>query len=87
MLERMDEVMRRSDERWDHVLESLDLLFAKVGDIGGNQQKTDTRVEMSTTIMEQMLKDQQRLAKQLDITSQAVTKLTLEQEKTSTRNL
>lgn len=42
MLDKMDEVLHKGDERWDHVVESLDLLFAKVGHLYANQQKTDT---------------------------------------------
>lgn len=60
-------------------MENLDLLFAKVGEIDTNQQKMDARVDMFTKVMEQLLKDQQLLAKQMEATSQAVAKLTLAQ--------
>lgn len=79
VLSRMDSLEKRVEERWDQVMASLDLLFAKVEEVEVNQQKTDTRVEMSTKVMEQMLKDQQLLAKQMEVTGQAVAKLTLAQ--------
>jgi hypothetical protein len=57
----------------------MDILFAKVTEIDAKQQRFDTKVDMSTTVLEQMLKDQQLLSKQIDITGQAVAKLTLSQ--------
>lgn len=55
------------------VMEHLDLLFAKVGNI-------EARVDMSSGVMEQMLKDQQLLAKKMEITGHAVAQLTLNQK-------
>lgn len=63
ILSKMQEQAERDDERWDQVAKSLDLLFAKVGEIDVNQQKLDTRFDMTTKVLEQMLKDQQLLAK------------------------
>lgn len=73
----MDDLERKVDEHWEHVLSSLDLLFAKVAEVEGSQQKASTRVDMATQIMEQLLKDRQLLAKQLETTGQAVARLTL----------
>lgn len=79
ILSRMDEVSKISDKHWDQVMENLDLLFAKVGEIDRNQQKMDARVDISTKVTEQILKDQQLLAKQMELTGQAVSKLSLDQ--------
>lgn len=63
------------DERWEQVMSSLDLVFAKVAEVDGNQRKSDTKVDMTTKVMEQMLKDQQSIAKQLEVTWQMVDRL------------
>lgn len=60
-------------------MENLDLLFTKVAEIDKNQNKMDTRFDVSARVMEQMLLDQQTLAKQLEATGQALAKLTLNQ--------
>lgn len=40
-------------------MENLDLLFAKVSDMDKNQQKLEASFDMSTRVVEQMLRDQQ----------------------------
>ncbi|KAF8697376.1 hypothetical protein HU200_035969 [Digitaria exilis] len=77
VLHKMDERMEKDDERWDHVMENMDLLFAQVGEIGSNQQKMQAQITMNTQVLEQMLADQQLLSKQIESTGQAVAKLTL----------
>lgn len=62
LLTAMDEATRRDDDRWTEVMEHLDLLFARVGDIDKNQQKLDAQVGMTNKVVEQMLLDQQMLA-------------------------
>jgi hypothetical protein len=74
----MQERDEADKERWEQVTNSLELLFAKVGQIKVNQQKLDTRFDMTSTVLEQMLKDQQLLSKQIDATGQAIAKLTLQ---------
>lgn len=64
----MDETEKKDEERWDHVMESLDLLFAKVAEMDVHQQKVEAKVDMSTQVMEQILKDQPLLAKQIEVT-------------------
>lgn len=64
----MEEQAKRDDARWDQVTKSLDLLFAKVGEIDVNQHKLDTRFNMTTKVLEQMLKAQQLLAKHMEST-------------------
>lgn len=78
ILGRIADREEKEDERWGQVMEHLDLLFAKVAEIDTNQHKMDARVDMSTKVMEQLLKDQQLLAKQMEATGQAVARLTLD---------
>jgi flagellar biosynthesis/type III secretory pathway chaperone len=75
----MEEMARNDEEQWNHINESLDMLFNKVGVIETNQQKLDTRFDMTTKVFEQILKDQQSLAKQLEVTGNAVATLTINQ--------
>lgn len=60
-------------------MDSLDLLFAKVAEVDKNQARLETQFEMSMKVMEQVLIDQQTLAKQMEIIGQAVGRLTLNQ--------
>lgn len=85
VLSKMEEREKRDDERWEHVMENLDLLFSKVGEIAQNQQKGDTRYDATAQVIEQILKDQQRLAKQIEANGQAVARLTLESKEKHNR--
>ena len=60
-------------------MESLDLLFAKVGAVENHQEKIEAKFDVSTKLLEQMLLDQQTLAKQMEATGNAVAQLTLNQ--------
>ena len=77
----MEERARTEDENWGSVMESLDLLFAKVGIVvvEDRQQRMETQFDISTKLLEQMLLDQQTLAKQMESTGNAVAQLTLNQ--------
>lgn len=79
LLTTMEEEAKREDERWREVMEHLDLLFARVGDIDRNQQKVESQFAMTNKVIEQMLLDQQLMSKQIDATGKAVAQLTLEQ--------
>jgi len=63
---------QREDARWEHLMESVDLLFAKVGVIDHNQQQLNTQMDLSAQVVERMLRDQEALAKQMELTGQAV---------------
>jgi len=67
------------DALWDSVLESLDLLFTKVAVVENRQQRMETQMDVSTKLLEQMLLDQQILAKQMKTTGNAVAQLTINQ--------
>jgi hypothetical protein len=79
ILKRMDEMARNEEEQWTHINESLDMLFTKVGQTEMTQHKLDTRFDMTTKVFEQMLKDQQILVKQTEVTGEAVATLTINQ--------
>lgn len=76
----MEEKANRDEERWDSIVESVDLLFSKFEDLDRNQQKMEAQFGVSSQVISQMLKDQQLLAKQLEATGQAVAQLTLRQK-------
>ena len=75
---RWDEATRHEDERWEEVSENFDLLFSLVDVIGANQHRLEAQMNLGNKVMEQILKDQQLLAKQKEITGQAVARLTLD---------
>lgn len=78
----MEGVTRKDEECWEAMMENIDLLFAKVSTIGKYQQKMEATFEMSTKVVEKMLKDQQAMAKQIERTAQAVAQLILQQRRT-----
>ena len=59
-------------------MESVDLLFSKVAEIDRSQQQINTNFDLSAQVMERVLQDQQTLTKQMEITGQAVARLTLD---------
>ena len=75
----MEEHDRVDEAHWDSVMESLDILFAKVGSVESRQEKLETQFDVSTKVLEQMLLDQQTLAKQMETTGNVVAQLTLNQ--------
>lgn len=60
----------------------MDLLFAKVGDVDKHQQKLEAQFEMPNSVMAQMLRDQEKLAKQMEAIGQAIAHLSLQQQET-----
>jgi hypothetical protein len=57
---------------WTKMEESIDLLFAKVGEIDKTQQQVVTQLDLSAQVMEQILMDQTLLSKQMETTGKAV---------------
>ena len=72
ILEAMASSDERDSSRFDQVLESLDLLFVKVGQLDTTQQRMATQMDLGNQVMEQMLKDQQSLATQMEVAGQAI---------------
>ena len=73
----MDARFQQDDEHWTQVNENFDLLFARVESLGVNQARLESQMNLGNQVMEQILKDQQTLAKQIEITGDAVARLTL----------
>jgi len=51
---------------------NFDLLFARMEDILGTQIKLEAQQDLTNKVVEQMMKDQQILTKQIENTGQAV---------------
>lgn len=79
VLDAIEETEQRDTTCWAHMNESIDLLFARVGDISKMQEQMRVNQELGTKAFEQVLRDQSVLAKQTEATRQAVAKLTLDQ--------
>jgi hypothetical protein len=75
----MQEQEEEDRTRWEQVTNNLDLLFEKVNRISTHQQKLETKFDMTTTVLEQVLKVQQLLSQQIEVTGQVVAKLTVDQ--------
>lgn len=76
LLSHMEERAQVEDAHWDHI-----------GDVENHQQRMETQFDVSTRVMEQMLFDQQSLAKHIETTSNAVAQLTLNQMRSRMRDL
>jgi len=57
-------------------------LFAKVEEVDRMQHKLEAKVDFSATVLDQMIKDQQTLAKQIETIGHAVAQLTIRQMRT-----
>jgi hypothetical protein len=79
----MEETTKADETHWDSVLDTVDLLFTNVNDMDTNQQRFEVKQDMSQKILEQLLKDQQKLTKQMEEMGKAVAKLRLQQMKSS----
>ena len=51
----MEECFHQDDERWDHINQNVDLLFARVESLGNNQIRLEAQVDLGNKVMEQML--------------------------------
>jgi hypothetical protein len=74
----MDEQAKLDEDMWNSITDTLDLLFAKMEEIDRNQQRADVKFDMSAKVVEQMLKDQQMMAKQLENTGKAAAQLRMD---------
>jgi len=72
----MEERSQVEDTHWDQVMESLDLLFARVTDIGRDQQQIRAQLTHNTEVMEGYGHAQEILTRKVEVTSQAVNKWT-----------
>lgn len=44
VLSRMDELERKVDEHWEHVLESMDLIFSRIGEVRVSSRSPRSRL-------------------------------------------
>jgi hypothetical protein len=79
----MEETAKTDEARWDSVMDTVDLLFTKVKDLDTNEQRFKVKHDVSQKILEQLLKDQQILSKQMEETGKVVAQLRLQQMKSS----
>jgi chromosome segregation ATPase len=77
--ERWETHSKQEATKWDEMMESIDLIFAKMTDMGNHQDKIEAKVDMSNKVMEQMIKDQERITKQLASNGQAIAQLRMKQ--------
>ena len=66
----MEQAAVRDQASWDQVANNFDLLFSRVDDILDTQIKLEAQYDMTNKVVEQMMKDQQLLAKQIENTGQ-----------------
>lgn len=59
----MAEVEQKGDANWDRVMQSLDLLFARVDNIDKTQNQLRAGQEMGVQAMEKVIRDQALLAR------------------------
>jgi hypothetical protein len=74
----MDEHAKLDEDRWNSITDNLDLLFAKVEEIDRNQHRGDVKFDMSAKVVEQLLKDEQMMAKHIENTGKAVAQLRMD---------
>ena len=72
----MEEYERQGDHHWEQMMESLDLLFARVTDIGRDQQQIRAHLEHNSEVMAGYSTAQEILTRKVEATGQAVAKLT-----------
>ena len=53
----MEEQANLDKEHWDSINENFDLLFAKVEEVDWMQHKLEAKVDISATVLDQMIKD------------------------------
>ena len=73
----MEERFTQDDERWEQVNLNFDLLFARVDSMGTNQQRLEAQMDSGNKVMKQLLRDEQLLANQIELTGEAVAQISL----------
>ena len=61
VLDAMAHTTSQDDRHWEQVMESLDLIFARMTDIGSTQQQLRAQVELNTQAMHQYGEEHQIL--------------------------
>jgi hypothetical protein len=73
----MSSTVEQEGAKLDQIMESLDLPFERVSDVGLQQQQMKKQIENTVRVVDQQAADQQLMAKQLAETGRAVAGLTL----------
>lgn len=76
VLEAMEEAEQREQERWRKTQDSIDLLFTQVSAVSNSQQQVSAQMDLIAKAVNQSTKDQLMMAKQLQATGDAVSRLT-----------
>jgi hypothetical protein len=81
VLDAMASEAEQENTKLDHIMESLDLLFERVTDIGIQQQHMKKQIDDAASTAQQQSPAQQHMASKLAETGRAVAKLTMEKMK------
>lgn len=81
ILDEMDINGALDDEHWEHLQQSLDLLFAKVSAINTNQVGMKAQLDLNSQVADQTVRDQLTLSQQIAETGRAVAQLRLDRSK------
>ncbi|CAO2211068.1 unnamed protein product [Urochloa humidicola] len=75
----MDNMSSIQDEHWEDLQERLNLLFSKMGTMETSQQQMKTQMDINSQVLDQAVRDQLLMSKQLAETGRVVAQLTLQQ--------
>ncbi|GJN25818.1 hypothetical protein PR202_gb13698 [Eleusine coracana subsp. coracana] len=91
---KLDDRRAEDDARWSQVMDSLDLLFAKmgqleerVGDIDDNQNDALARLELNSRVLEGATHEQHLLAQRVEATGVALERIAFDLERRRDRDL
>jgi hypothetical protein len=68
----------KEDARWENIMESVDLLFTRMTEVEGTQQRMQVNQDAAIATLQQVLKDQTTLSRQIQATGQVVAKLQMD---------
>jgi uncharacterized protein YoxC len=78
VLDAMGRDAEKENTKLDQIMESLDLLFERVTDVGLQQQSMKQQIEQTIHTVTQQREDQQRMAQQIAETGRAMAQLTID---------
>jgi hypothetical protein len=70
----------KEDARWGNIMDSVDLMFTRMANVERTQHRMQVNQDAATAALQQVLKDQATLSKQIQTTGQAVAKLQMEKK-------
>jgi hypothetical protein len=75
----MSKTAAADKDRWDEILEHIDMMSTRLNDMGITQQELKTEIKLSSSKVEQCCKEQKLIAQQVQANGQAVAQLILRQ--------